>query len=89
MAAILPYLRSSVFEPEITHAMSVAFDEVCQALGVDNANEGERRELATKIIALARSGERNADRMRDRVLRERHESAPELRQTVRKWRGVG
>jgi len=88
MAAILPYLRSSVFEPEITHAMSVAFDEACQALSIEETNEDERRELATKIIALARSGERNADRMRDRVLREAQPVAPELPRTVRRWRGL-
>ena len=69
MADILPFLGTGVFDPEITNAMSVAFDDVCQTLKV-NGNVREREVIATRIIELARRGERNPAQLRDRVLRE-------------------
>lgn len=69
MADILPFLGTSVFDPEITNAMSVAFDDVCRTLKV-NGNAREREVIATRIIELARRGERNPAHLRDRVLRE-------------------
>ncbi len=72
MVAILPFLKgeSGAFEPEAIHAMSRAFDEVCRALAVAEVNKRERDVIATRIIDLARRGETDADRLRDRVLRE-------------------
>lgn len=68
MANIIRFLRDqSAFGPEATHAMSVAFDEVCQALKVgDDTRAGEA--IAVRIIELARCGERDSERLRDRVL---------------------
>jgi len=80
MTSIVPFLRDqAVFEPKATHAMSVAFDEVCSALDI-NGDERARKTIAVRIIELARRGERNADQLRDRVLREASEA-------VQKWRG--
>jgi hypothetical protein len=68
---ILPFLRDSlVFEPEATHAMGVAFDEVCRALYVSDGAKAVREAIAGKIIEHARRGERDPDRLRDAVLRE-------------------
>jgi hypothetical protein len=70
MYAILPFLRGqAVFGPEDTEAMSLAFDEVCRALNI-NGNEREQEVVATRIIELARRGERDPMSIRDRVLRE-------------------
>jgi hypothetical protein len=57
------------FEPEVTHAMGVAFDDVCRALFVSHAARAVREAIAEKIIEHARSGERDPDRLRDAVLR--------------------
>jgi hypothetical protein len=71
MAAILAYVKDPlVFEPEATHAMSVAFDEVCRALNVPHTANGAREAIAAKIIDLARRGERDPDRLRDRMITE-------------------
>ncbi|MEA2938735.1 MAG: hypothetical protein QOC56_2239 [Alphaproteobacteria bacterium] len=70
MPDILPFLKSgSVFEPEATRAMSVAFDEVCRALGL-NADAHAKETIALRIIELARRGERDPDRLRRVVLEE-------------------
>jgi hypothetical protein len=69
MATIIPFLSGqSAFEPEVTHAMSVAFDEVCQALKV-GGDARAREAIAVRIIELARCGERDFERLRDRLLR--------------------
>jgi hypothetical protein len=50
--------------------MAAAFDEVCRALNLPESAIGEREALASKIIDLARSGERNSHQLIERVLRE-------------------
>jgi hypothetical protein len=71
VTTVLIYVKDpSVFGPEATHAMSVAFDDVCRALDVPHAANSARETIATRIIELARRGERNADRLRDRVMTE-------------------
>jgi hypothetical protein len=71
MATILPFLKDqTVFEPEATSAMSRAFDEVCSALKLPAAATREREAVATRIVELARRGEHDSVRLRDRVLSE-------------------
>jgi hypothetical protein len=70
MADIIPFLGgTAVFDPETTDAMSAAFDEVCRVLKV-NGNARTREVIATRIIELARRGERDPAQLRDRILRE-------------------
>ena len=67
MATILPFLKDqSVFEPELTHAMSIAFDEVCQVLKLSDTAVRERETVAVRIIEWARRGERDPARLRNR-----------------------
>jgi len=71
MATILPFLRDrSVFEPEVTSAMSVAFNEVCRVLNLPEDAACEREAVAIRIIELARRGERDPDRLCKQVLRD-------------------
>lgn len=70
MSVLIPHLQAqSAFDPEAIHVMSRAFDEVCAALRV-SADDRGRTAVAVRIIELARRGEVNGDRLRDRVLRE-------------------
>jgi hypothetical protein len=70
MSTILPFVQDqSAFAPESVQAMSAAFDEVCQALRL-NGDYRARETIATRIVDLARRGEHDANRLRDRVLRE-------------------
>ena len=69
MATILPFLRDqSVFEPELTSAMSIAFDEACRMLQLADGAAREREAVAVRIIELARRGERNPQQLCARVL---------------------
>jgi hypothetical protein len=71
MAIILPFMRDrSVFEPEVTSAMSTAFDEACRALGIPGAAAREREAVAVRIIELAGRGERDPKRLCERVLQD-------------------
>jgi hypothetical protein len=74
MGTIIPFLhdgarlQDSVFEPHDIKAMSMALDDVCSALKL---RDGSAKEvIAARIIDLARCGERNPTRLRDRVLHE-------------------
>ena len=62
------FLRDSAFEPDHIQAMSMAFEEVCKALAIQDPLS--REVMAVRIIELARRGERSPARLRDRVLHE-------------------
>jgi len=71
MGTIIPFLRQqSAFDPEATSAMSAAFDAVCDALNLAPSDARGRETVAARIIELARRGERDPARLRDRVLGE-------------------
>jgi hypothetical protein len=69
MTNITPFLQGDAFGPDALQAMSTALEEVCRMLHIDH-NQGAREVMAARIIDLARSGERDAKRLRNRVLRE-------------------
>ena len=69
MATIIPFLQDDAFDPEALRAMSTALEDVCRMLKVEH-DEGAREAMAVRIIELARRGERDPERLRDRVVRE-------------------
>jgi hypothetical protein len=71
MATIIPFLRDqAVFEPEVTRAMSAAFDEVCRLLDLADGDSRGREAVATRVIELVRRGVRDPELLRQRVLSE-------------------
>jgi hypothetical protein len=71
MATILNFLTAqSVFEPSDIEAMSAALDDVCRTLNLPGGRHAAREAVAERIIELARRGERDPARLRDRVLHE-------------------
>ena len=56
-----------VFDPEATAAMGDALEQVCHTLRIDH-NARAREAIATRIIELAKRGERDVNKLRDRVL---------------------
>jgi hypothetical protein len=81
MQRILPFLSDQpVFEPEATNAMTEAFFKLCQDLKL-NGDGGVREAFAVRIIELAQIGERDPERIRERVL---HEVRPDV---ARPWTG--
>ena len=74
MATIIPFSQDDAFDPDALRAMSIALEEVCRALQVDG-DQRAREVMAVRIVELARRGERDPQRLSDRVLREaRHDN---------------
>jgi hypothetical protein len=60
----------SSFSPADIDAMSTALEEVCAVLDIPVKAQGARQTIAARIIELGRQGERNATKLRQRVLAE-------------------
>ncbi len=69
MATIIPSSQDDAFDPDALRAMSIALEEVCRTLQVDG-DQRAREVMAVRIVELARRGERDPQRLSDRVLRE-------------------
>jgi hypothetical protein len=82
MATILPFVKDGVFDDKDITAMSMALDDVCKALNLKD-DSSAREVIATRVIDLARRGERSPTHLRDRILYEadlaRHASLDEVR----------
>ena len=63
--------RSYAFDSQVTHAMILAFDGICASLRVPRDAMSDRRAIATRVIELARSGERDPVVIYGSILRER------------------
>jgi hypothetical protein len=69
MATILPFVKDGVFDQKDITAMSMALDDLCKMLNLPDDNSA-KEVIASRIIDLARAGERNPTRLRDRILHE-------------------
>jgi hypothetical protein len=69
MTEIISFLQGEAFGPDALRAMSTALEEVCRMLRVDH-DKGAREVIAVRIVELARGGEHDPERLRNRVLRE-------------------
>ena len=67
MSAIIPFLRDAGFDQSDITAMSIALDDVCKILKLEH-DAIARETVAMRIIELARRGERNPLRLRDRLV---------------------
>ena len=77
MDAVVPSVSAGLFEPNDIEAMSLAYEEVCNALHI-NGDAGARETIAARVIELARRGERCPTVLRDRVLAEANASTGSL-----------
>jgi hypothetical protein len=67
---IRPFLNGVRFDPETTRVMGVALEMVCVALRIGERDDEVKRTIATKIIDLAKAGERNPDLLCEKVLQD-------------------
>jgi hypothetical protein len=67
---IRAFLAGQPFDPEIIQTMSVALEDVCQALGLHVVDDPATRLVAQKIIELAQRGLRDAAMLSAATLRE-------------------
>jgi hypothetical protein len=64
------YLNDNgVYSPVDIQAMSMALNDVCKVLRLDG-NAAAKEAVAIRIVELARRGERNSSKLRDRVIAE-------------------
>jgi hypothetical protein len=63
-----------VFGPETTTAMGNALEQICAVLGLGH-DAIAREVIASRIIELTRRGERDATKLRDRILMEANGAA--------------
>ena len=60
--------QEAVFSPEDVSTITKAFEAALRDLGLVNRSDPVAETVARKIIELARTGERDPDRLRDQVL---------------------
>jgi hypothetical protein len=63
-----PYIGGAAFEPELIGAMSEALEAACKELQGAGRPEVVRDAIAVRIIAAARTGERDPVRLRAAAL---------------------
>jgi hypothetical protein len=68
MATILPFIQrdGGTFDETATRVMGAAFDAACEGLG--DIGQLAREVIAERIIAAAKSGERDPARLREAAL---------------------
>jgi hypothetical protein len=87
--AIGRLLHKSSFEPGHIKAMAQAFEAVCAALEMFKWDDDLAQDLAAKVVACARGGERDPKRLCEMVLAELQERAPRYRAALRLRDGLG
>jgi hypothetical protein len=65
---LTPYLGGNTFDPDAIKAMTTAFKEACEALRLADRDDPLVAIVATKIIEVAKGGERDPVRLRDKAL---------------------
>jgi hypothetical protein len=65
---ITSFLDGEQFDPETRRVLGVAFEMTCIALRIGDFDDGVRQAIATKIIELARAGQRNPDVLCEQAL---------------------
>jgi hypothetical protein len=67
---ITPFLDGQRFDPETTRVLGVALEMVCIALRTGDCGDDIKQAIATKLIALAKVGERNPDILCEEVVKD-------------------
>ena len=60
---IRPFLKDATFDPEHVKAMGKAFDSIIRGLRDRGQSRVVREVIAQRIIALAKTGERDPDKL--------------------------
>jgi hypothetical protein len=74
---ITPFLNGARFDPEDKRVLGVAFEMVCIALRIGDSDDGVKQAIATKIIELAKAGERNPDTLCEQALNDIRRPPPQ------------
>ena len=67
---IRPFLNREHFDQETVRILGVAFEQVCIALRIGDCDDDVKQAISNKIIALAKTGERNPDLLCEHPLKD-------------------
>jgi hypothetical protein len=67
---IRPFLRDHAFDPDTITEMSLAFERVCDIMGLRVVDDAVTRIVAQKIIELVQRGVKGADELQRLALSE-------------------
>jgi hypothetical protein len=62
------FVHEAEFEPELLASMGIAYAAACEALGLTDKADQATALVASRIIALARCGEHDPERLKAAVL---------------------
>ena len=71
---LTPFLKGATFDPQTIEVMSAAFEAVCASLQLLNRTDPVTEIVARMVVEVARTGERDPERIRDLVLISLNES---------------
>jgi hypothetical protein len=71
---LTPFLKEGNFNPPAIEAMSAAFEGVCASLQLLNRTDAVTEIVARMVVEVARTGERDPERIRELVLLSLNES---------------
>jgi hypothetical protein len=63
------FVQETEFEPDVLASMGIAFAAACEALGLADKTDKATELVASRIIALARRGEHDSERLKAAVLK--------------------
>ena len=67
---ITPFLDGERFDLEGERVLRLAFEMVCITLRTGDCDDYVKQAIATKLITLAKAGERNPDRLCEEAVRD-------------------
>jgi hypothetical protein len=70
IVSITPFLDGERFDLEGERVLRLAFEMVCIALRTGDCDNHVKQAIATKLIALAKAGERNPDRLCEEAVKD-------------------
>src|SRR3979490_1880180 len=82
---ITPFLNGERFDLEDKRGLGLAFEMVCIALRIGDCDDGVKQAIATKIIELAKAGERNPDTLCEQALKDIRSPPPQVQGRDHLW----
>lgn len=67
---ITPFLKNQAFDPQLVQAMGIAYQRACERLRLTETADIATEVIASKIIRMAQQGERDPERLCQRVLQD-------------------
>jgi hypothetical protein len=70
--AVHPLIGNAVFDADATHALAVAFDDICKQMKLPDTADRARENVAMRVLDLAREGVLDPKLLHERIMAEVH-----------------